>query len=76
MAKRPVIKAKYLPARLPVLGTIVAWLLYRELNLDGVGAGVYITVASIILGLGWILSIAQIFIVEGRDPVFTEDKNA
>lgn len=72
MSKKQVIKAKYLPARLPLLGTAVAWLMYRELDLTGVGAGVYITIVSIILGFAWIFGIVQIFIVDPSEPVFKE----
>lgn len=77
MTKRKVIKAKYIPARLPIVATIVYWLLYRELNLSGIGAGIYITVVSIILAIGWIASfVAQIFISDPSDPIFEEDEKS
>jgi|GEM_PF-4012147 len=44
MSKQKVIKSKFIPGRLPVLGTIVAWLFYRELHLVGAGAGVNIPI--------------------------------
>lgn len=74
MGKRQVIKSKFIPAQPPTLGTIVAWLLYRELNLTGVAAGVYITIAATILGLAWVFCLAQIWTTEPLDPVFKEEK--
>jgi len=74
MTKRPVIMAKYLPNRLPITGTAVGWLLYRELDMNGVAAGIYLGIVGLFLSIAWIVTIAQLFMVKGMAPVLKEEE--
>lgn len=72
--KKKYVKGSVLQPKLPILASIVAWLFYRELGLEGVGAGIYITIAGLLLASWWIGGFIQIFTQEPGEPVFKETK--
>jgi len=53
MEKKQVISYKNLPARLPLIPTLVAWLLVREFDISGFWVGVM----AVFLGLVWLSAI-------------------
>ncbi|MFL9904628.1 hypothetical protein PQR71_41960 [Paraburkholderia fungorum] len=65
MKKIKVIKMKNLPARFPIIATIVWWMLLDHFHVPPVAWGVFYTLA----GLIWIISIAAVFMQESVDVI-------
>ena len=73
MSKRKIIKVKYIPAQFPLTSIVAAYLLYKQLNLTGAIAGVYITGVSFIYGVNVIAWIIQLFTVQPSEPYFKDE---
>ncbi len=70
MTKKPFIHVRYLPPRLPVMPTAIAWLFWDKYDMPQWGA----TLLTITLSLVWAIEIHDLFSREALVPVFEEKR--
>jgi len=73
MSKRKVVKQRFLLQSFPITGTVVTYLLYKQLNLHGAAEGAFLTIAVLWWVMVWGVVISQLFLVEPSEPVFNNE---